>query len=552
MFSIEDNIIKTEDIVFDAKSLGGVGKVFFNCMKKNGSKIAQTDAATDQSDSFESLLQRSVRTAIALKKRGIGKGDIITGCSNNHLEASVPIIASIFIGAIPCSLDPSLSFFEKSELLHQVKPKIVFTVEESLGEIKAALKNAELDSEVVVFGQTTTYTEFQEFIQPQQGEEDFQPVVVDDPKDTVVIIFSSGTSGFPKGICLNHYYFYFVSPLVPRAKNWDLDEERMKFELSKREGSSFLNYGSLYWSSGIMGLFLSAVTGLRRLLCNNFDAKEFWYLIGKYQVIGVFLTPFQVTELVKCGKPNDADTSWLLRLSTGGAALSRKYIFALQELLPDTDIIPTYAQTEVGMLTAFQIHNKAHREYYKKNPDTVGLPVRGVWYKVVDPETETVLGPNEPGELRVKSKTVMNGYYNRDFSNRYDKDGWFRTGDIVKYDENGYFYVVDRLKEMLKYRGWHIPPAILELELSHHPAVKRVVVIGKPHEEDGDHPMAVIVLEEDAKDVTAKDIERYVEERVDEKQRLRGGVKFVTSIPMTPSGKIKRRKLRRMVLDGRI
>uniref|UniRef100_V5GIH6 Luciferin 4-monooxygenase n=1 Tax=Anoplophora glabripennis TaxID=217634 RepID=V5GIH6_ANOGL len=284
MFSIEDNIIKTEDIVFDAKSLGGVGKVFFNCMKKNGSKIAQTDAATDQSDSFESLLQRSVRTAIALKKRGIGKGNIITGCSNNHLEASVPIIASIFIGAIPCSLDPSLSFFEKSELLHQVKPKIVFTVEESLGEIKAALKNAELDSEVVVFGQTTTYTEFQEFIQPQQGEEDFQPVVVDDPKDTVVIIFSSGTSGFPKGICLNHYYFYFVSPLVPRAKNWDLDEERMKFELSKREGSSFLNYGSLYWSSGIMGLFLSAVTGLRRLLCNNFDAKEFWYLIGKYQV----------------------------------------------------------------------------------------------------------------------------------------------------------------------------------------------------------------------------------------------------------------------------
>lgn len=166
-----------------------------------------------------------------------------------------------------------------------MKPKVVFTIQESLGDIKAALKNAELDSEVVVFGQTTTYMEFEEFIQPQQGEEDFRPVVVDDPKDTVVIIFSSGTSGFPKGICLNHYYFYVVTPLVPRAKNSDLDEERMKFELSKREGTSFLNYGSLYWSSGIMGLFMSAVTGLRRLLCNNFDAKEFWYLIGKYKVM---------------------------------------------------------------------------------------------------------------------------------------------------------------------------------------------------------------------------------------------------------------------------
>lgn len=85
---------------------------------------------------------------------------------------------------------------------------------------------------------------------------------------------------------------------------------------------------------------------------------------------------------MKCGKPNDADVSSLLRLHTGGAALSKKYVYVLQELLPDTDIIPTYAQTEVGILTAFQIHNKAHREYYKKNPDTVGFPVSGVTYKV--------------------------------------------------------------------------------------------------------------------------------------------------------------------------
>lgn len=165
-----------------------------------------------------------------------------------------------------------------------MKPRLVFTIEESLGEVKAALKNAELESEVVVFGQTSTFTGFEEFVQPQEDEEGFTPVVVDDPKDTVVIIFSSGTSGFPKGICLNHYYFYHHSPLVPPANNSNLDEARRKFEFSKREGSSYLNYGSLYWSSGMMGLFLSAITGLRRLLCNNFNAKEFWYLIGKYQV----------------------------------------------------------------------------------------------------------------------------------------------------------------------------------------------------------------------------------------------------------------------------
>ncbi|KAJ8951633.1 hypothetical protein NQ318_012303 [Aromia moschata] len=515
--------------------------------------IMVIDGVTGQTDTFESLLNRSIRTAIALKKRGIQKGDIVTGCSNNHIDACVPILASFFIGAIPCSLDPTLSFFEINQLIEQVRPKILFTVQESIKTIEEALRNAELDTEIIVFGSSSKYTEFEQFIQPQEEEKEFKPIFVDDPNETCIIFFSSGTSGFPKGICINHNYFYYHSPLIPRAKNNHLDVDRQKFEMDKRErGSSFLNYGSMYFNSAGMGLFLSAITGICRLLCSNFNAKEFWYLAEKYKVSGVFLTPFQVTELVKCGKPKDIDISSLVRLSTGGAALSKKYVFALQELLPDTDIIPTYGQTEVGILAAFQIHNKVHREYYKKNPDTVGLPVQGVSYKVVDPDTEKVLGANESGELRVKSKTIMNGYYKRDCSNRYDKDGWFRTGDVVKYDENGYFYVVDRLKEMLKYRGWHIPPAILELELSHHPAVRQAVVIGKPHEEDGDHPMAVVVLDKNARDVTAEEIETYVAERVQEKQRLRGGVKFVESIPMTPSGKIKRRELRRMVLEGQI
>nr|CAH7743721.1 unnamed protein product [Callosobruchus chinensis] len=146
----------------------------------------------------------------------------------------------------------------------------------------------------------------------------------------------------------------------------------------------------------------------------------------------------------------------------------------------------------------------------------------------------------------------MNGYYNRSCANRYDKDGWFRTGDVVRYDDNLYFYVVDRLKEMLKYRRLAYPPAILELELSHHPAVKQSAVIGRPHDEDGDHPLAIIVLEESHKETTPEEIEKYIEERVSDKQRLRGGVKFVQNIPMTPSGKIKRRELRRMVLEGLI
>ncbi|CAG9816375.1 unnamed protein product [Phaedon cochleariae] len=546
----EGNIIKTDPVDFPVQHLGGVGNVFFTRMKEHGQKIAQIDADRDQTDTFSSLLQRSIRTAIALSKRGIKRGDIVTGCSNNHLDACVPILASFFLGAVPCSLDPALSKFEMQELVSQVRPKIVFAIEECVGEMERCLGEANLDSEIVVFGEKhPEHSSFSEFLLEQEDEETFKPIFVENPKDTAIIYFSSGTSGFPKGVCINHHYFYNSSPLVPPAKNDDVDKERQLYEMNVRKGvcTSFLNYGSMYWNSAGMGLFLSAITGVSRLLSSNFDASKFWYLIDRYKVSGGFLTPFQVTELVKYGKPKDVECSTLLRLATGGAALSKKYFFALQDLLPNTDIIPTYGQTEVGVLASFQMHNKTQRELYKKNPETVGLPVRGVWYKVVDPETEEILGPNRPGELRVKSITIMNGYYNKDFSNRYDQDGWFRTGDVIKYDEDCYFYVVDRLKEMLKYRGWHIPPAILELELSHHPAVRQSVVIGQKHEEDGDHPMAIVILDEQYKGkTTPEEIVRYIDERVQDKQRLRGGVKFVDKIPLTPSGKVKRKELKRI------
>nr|XP_023022313.1 4-coumarate--CoA ligase 1-like [Leptinotarsa decemlineata] len=512
-------------------------------------KTAQIDAATGQKDTFESLLQRSIRTAITLKKMGIQKGDIVTTCSDNNINACVPLIASFFIGAIPCSLDPTLSDFEMEELITQVNPKIIFTVKLSLAKIEKFVNDRNLDSKIVVFGSSSDHATFEDFLQTQESEEEFKPIFIENPIDTLIIYFSSGTSGFPKGVCLNHYYFYNHSPLAPPAKNNDVDKERQLYELSvKKNGDcSFLNYGSMYWTSAGMGLFLSIFAGVSRLLCNNFNPEEFWYLIDKYKVSGGFLTPFQVTELVKSGKPDDVSCSSLIRLTTGGAALSKRYFFALQELLPDTDIVPTYAQTEAGMLANFQIYNKTQREIYKKNPESVGLPVRGVWYKVVDPDSGNIVGPNEPGELRIKSICVMNGYYKRDYSNRFDEEGWFRTGDVVYYDENCQFYVVDRLKEMLKYRGWHIPPAILELQLSHHPAVRQSVVIGQKHEEDGDHPMAIVVLHEEYKGkITPEEIEQFIEERVQDKQRLRGGVRFVDSFPMTPSGKVKRKTLKRM------
>ena len=145
----------------------------------------------------------------------------------------------------------------------------------------------------------------------------------------------------------------------------------------------------------------------------------------------------------------------------------------------------------------------------------------------------------------------MNGYYKQDSSSTWDSNGWLKTGDIVYYDEDRFFYIVDRIKEMLKYRSWHVAPAVLEMVIDQHPDVKSSIVIGVPHPEDGDHPCACVILNEDA-EVTAEEIIKFVEERVDDRQRLRGGVKFIKNVPTTPTGKVRRKDLRDMIIRGEI
>lgn len=159
------------------------------------------------------------------------------------------------------------------------------------------------------------------------------------------------------------------------------------------------------------------------------------------------------------------------------------------------------------------------------------------------------MGPNKIGELRVKTKLQMKGYYEADSSKAWDDEGYINTGDIVYYDEDFCFYVVDRLKELIKYRGWHIQPAKIEMILSRHPCIKSAVVLGVQHDEDGEHALGVVELSDDASGTTSEELLQYVEKAVDDRQRLRAGIIFVNNIPYTPSGKINRRLLKQRILS---
>ncbi|RZB39936.1 AMP-binding domain containing protein [Asbolus verrucosus] len=168
--------------------------------------------------------------------------------------------------------------------------------------------------------------------------------------------------------------------------------------------------------------------------------------------------------------------------------------------------------------------------------------------KVRDPDTGKSLGPGLVGELCFKGPMVMKGYYGNEEATRnsFTSDGWLLTGDLAYYDENQYFYVVDRLKELIKYKAFQVAPAELEAILLSNPKIKDVGVVGVPNEEAGELPLAFVVKNEGV-DLTEKEVIDFVAERVSSQKRLRGGVIFVSAIPKNPSGKILRRELRKML-----
>ena len=177
-------------------------------------------------------------------------------------------------------------------------------------------------------------------------------------------------------------------------------------------------------------------------------------------------------------------------------------------------------------------------------PGSVGEPLQGVYVKVID-ENGKSLGQNKRGELCFKSDRTMKGYINDPQATKetIDSDGWIHSGDIAYYDEDNQFYIVDRLKELIKYKAYQVPPAEIEGLLLTNPKIRDSGVIGIPDEDSGELPLAFVVKQPGVT-LTEKEVQDFVAENASKAKWLRGGVKFIDAVPRNPSGKILRRELR--------
>lgn len=234
------------------------------------------------------------------------------------------------------------------------------------------------------------------------------------------------------------------------------------------------------------------------------------------------------------------DLSSLKMIFSGAAPLTKEIEEqVIQRFKGEVAILQAYGQTEstLGVL---------HSDPACLKPGAVGKVVKGSYVKVID-ENGKSLGANKVGELCFKGPYVMKGYLNNPDATlqTIDKDGWLHTGDLGYYDEDNVFFIVDRLKELIKYKAYQVAPAELEGLLISHPKIKDAAVIGIPDEMSGELPFAFVVKETNT-DLTEDEVKEFVSKNVSNPKWLRGGVKFIDEIPKTVSGKILRRELREL------
>ena len=465
-------------------------------------------------------LAGGIRLAAAgLAARGMKQGDVMAILSPNIPEYAVAFHAVCTLGGINTTVNPT---YTPGEIAHQLKDsgaKFLLTIPMFLENARAAAEEAGSIEEIFVFGEAEGATPFAALLH-NDGK---LPVVDIDPATAIAVMpYSSGTTGLSKGVMLTHRNIVanmvqceVVEPLTP--------EDTL---------IGVLPFFHIYGMTLILNMALAC--GATVVSVPRFDMVQFLELVQKHRITRAHLVPPIILGLARHPIVDNYDLSSLKSILSGAAPLGPELTREAAERIGCV-IKQGYGMTELSPVSHI-VPNDNVRD------GAVGFLIPSTEAMIVDVATQTPLGPNEDGELWIRGPQVMVGYLNNPqaTADTIDAQGWLHTGDIARVGDDGHFLIVDRLKELIKYKGFQVPPAELEALLLSHPAVADVAVVPLPDEEAGELPKAFVVTR---MPVTAQELMDFVAGNVASYKQIRV-VEFVDQIPKSASGKILRRMLR--------
>ncbi|GAA5951876.1 hypothetical protein JCM21900_004172 [Sporobolomyces salmonicolor] len=516
-------------------------KVWSNPRKRSDDEVAVVDGPTGRTLSRGQLRNLSQRTAHGFRHAArLDPGDVVLLFSPNSFYYHMIVLATQCAG---CVFSGANAAYTTSELAHQVgdsEAKLLLVhpsiLEVALSATKALGWSEKRQQERIILAvrKDEAAPADARFLTLDYliSDRSLEPHVIAKPRETVAYLgYSSGTSGRAKGVMTSVYNMTSVLSMLAPLEVHEGDVSLVVLPLNHIYGLTKL----LHWP---------VLVGTPVVIMPKFDISSLCALVEKYRCTICMLVPPIALALARDPVVTKYNLKSLRLVISGAAPLGPELEKELAKRLEGCNVIQAYGLTESSPTTHVAVVPKR---------GSIGPNLPMLRSRIVDPETGEDLGVGQPGELLLNAPSIMLGYHRRPDATAEtlvkdpNGDTWLRTGDIVYVDEEGYHYVTDRLKELIKVKGFQVAPAELEASLLECPLVSDCAVIGIWSESSQtEYPRAYIVLSSVGKKEQdpAQAIHAWMKGKVAHYKQLKGGIKFVESVPKSPSGKLLRRLLR--------
>ncbi len=494
-------------------------ELVFADVGQRAGKAALVDGPSGRTVTFGELAGGARLVAGGLAARGFGRGDVFAIYCPNVPEYALAFYGVLLAGGVNTTINPLYTVEELAFQLDDAGAGYLLTIPQFLDKAAEAARKSGV-REIFVLGEAEGATPFAELLRSGQPPPE---IAIDPSTDLVALPYSSGTTGLPKGVKLTHRNLVANLCQGQHVLNTAADDVVI----------AVLPFFHIYGLSVLMAAGLWQ--GATLVTMPRFDLEQFLTIMQDRRVTRAFLVPPIMLALAKHPLVDRFDLSALRLVVSGAAPLSAELEEACGKRLG------CVVQQGYGLTEASPVLTSHSGEEARIRHGSVGQLLPDTELKVVDVASGEELGSGQNGELCFRGPQVMPGYLNRpeETAEMLDPDGWLHTGDVGYVDDDGYVYIVDRVKELIKYKGMQVAPAELEAVLVSHPAIRDAAVVRIPDDEAGEVPKAFVVTDAD---LSAQEVMDFVAARVAPYKKVRT-VEFVDEIPKALSGKILRRVL---------